>query len=95
MSQLKDPKQNKEVLTVTMRVIPADPTHYGDKNGIIYGMLYFLKSNETGQLDPRPYYTSPYTDVEEFRRWFRLKMVYMLISPQDAVLFGYDTPKTQ
>jgi len=82
-------------LTVTMRVVPADPAHFAGNPGLKMGVLYFLKSEVTGQLENRPYYTGEHTNVFEFRRWFRKEMIYVPISPYDAVLFGYDEKKIQ
>lgn len=88
--QLQLQEELQEPLTVTLRLVPANPDHFAEDGKFKNGVLYFLKSEVTGQMENRPYYTGEHTDIFEFRRWFRLKMVYEAISPADAVLFGYD-----
>lgn len=82
----------KIILTVTMRLVPADPNLFatGVEGVLKQGVLYFLRSSKTGKMDARPYYTGIHTNIEEFRIWMRLAMVYVPIHPNDAALFGYN-----
>ena len=88
--QLQPTPEAQEPVTVTMRVVPADPDHFAGNPGLKMGVPFFLKSDVTGLMENRMYYTGEHTDVFEFRRWFRKGMVYEPIGRADAVLFRYD-----
>lgn len=82
--------EKQEQPTVSLRLVPANPEHFSANGTLKLGMLYFLKSEQTGKLENRPYYTHEGTNVAEFRSWFRRQMVYEAMSADDAKLFGYD-----
>lgn len=80
---------NDTLPTVTLKLVPAVPEHFGDGGRLKYGVLYFLKSAATGKMDQRPYTTGDHTNVEDFRTFFRKGLVYEAVSEKDAVLFDY------
>lgn len=61
---------------VTLELVEANPEYFAFKGSLKHGVLYFLKSEVTGKVDPRPYYTSENTDVIQLRTYFRRFMVY-------------------
>lgn len=69
-----------------MALIPANPTHYGDVNGLYMGKMYFLRSPGSGKFDGRPYFISEDTDITEFRAWFRNGMIYEPVSLTDEAV---------
>lgn len=67
--------------TITLKLVPANPDHYKAPvgSGLRYGIMYFLR-RESGVFDTKPYYTHEDLNINEFRRWFRLGMVYEPVS---------------
>lgn len=64
------------VNTITLALVPAAAARFAENGNLKYGMLYFIKSEVTGQFDGKPYYTSENTDLLMFRMYFRKGMIY-------------------
>ncbi len=71
---------------IKVKLKKADPLEFTICKGKIkLGKLFFLKSSTTKKFDKGVYYTYDGMDLEEFRNWFRLEMVYVPISPIEAI----------
>ncbi len=71
---------------VNIKLRLADPEEFAvKKNEIITGKLFFLKSIVTQKFDTGIYYTYDGMNLDELRTWFVNEMVYVPVSPLEAI----------